>query len=142
MKCNSTRVFAVLSTVAFITVVILSCYLLWLCMFQLSLFTLEQLVSNTTQPSAKVGTVSYTTSAPLWSMCTTIDHKSYTLIKPSTVFTTVYLGHSKGFDTTTFGPKPGSYVTHIKPILFSGKPYNFRHLPKFLRPQPVWNRGV
>lgn len=131
--------FAVLSIVPFIAVLLVSCYILWLSVHPLLDVELE--FNNTTQPTAKVGTVSYTTSAPIYSLATTVDNTGYTIIKPSTVFTTVFLGYSKGFDTSTFGPKPGTYITSNKPILFLGKPYNFRHLPRFLRPNPSWISG-
>ncbi len=134
MRCSRFGFAAVLATVPFLASITVCSYILWLYLFPKDS---GLIVRNTTSPAALPGTVSYIISTPVKSLATTIDGTTYTIIKPSTVYTTVYLGKFKGLDTSTFGPKPGSYIISTKPILFSGKPYNFRRLSRWLRPNPT-----
>lgn len=136
MNCKYPCVLAVLSTVLVIaTLAVVG--LVWLTTRPIEV---EHNIKTTTRPAGLVGTVSYTTSKPVTPMATTIDGTDYTNIKPSTVYTTVYIGGSKGVDTSTTGFKTGSYGTSSKPYYNSGRPYNFKHLPKFLRPRPTNGR--
>lgn len=93
-------------------------------------------------PSAKIGTVSYTITTPATPVFTTGDDGRVTLIKPTETYTRVFLGIFKGYDASTIGFKTTEYVTSTEPILTTGKPYNFRHLPKFRRPIPSWIPGL
>lgn len=119
------------------------------CLLGISLFCLWRVefsglhVSNTTLVTGKPATVSYSISTPAPSLVVKRrDVGDYTLVRPTSSYTRVYLGFVRGFDTSTLGPKTLDYITSSKPIFNSGRPYNFRHLPKFMRPTATWRSGM
>lgn len=112
------------------------------CLLYLSFVISVLDIRNTTNPSARIGTVCYTISTPPTPVVTSGDDGRVTLIKPIDTYTSVYLGKFRGFDTSTTGFKTLDYSTSTKPIFTTGKPYNFRHLPKFRRPTPTWIPGL
>lgn len=99
-------------------------------------------IRNTTNPSVRIGTVCYTISTPPTPVVTFGCDGRVTLIKPTDTYTSVYLGKFRGFDTSTTGFKTPDYSTSTKPIFTTGKPYNFRHLPRFRRPTLTWIPGL
>lgn len=119
------------------------------CMLGVSLYLLWRVevnglhVNNTTLLTGRPATVSYSISTPAPSLVVKRrDVGEYTLVRPTSSYTRVYLGYVRGFDTSTLGPKTLDYVTSSKPIFNSGRPYNFRHLPKFMRPPATWRSGM
>lgn len=119
------------------------------CVFGISLFFFIKFevhslhVNNTTLVTGKPATVSYSISTPPPALVVKrISVGEYTLVRPTESYTRVYLGFVRGFDTSTFGPKTLDYTTSSKPIFNSGRPYNFRRLPKFMRPTATWRSGM
>nr|AYR18600.1 nonstructural protein NS4 [Betacoronavirus sp.] len=119
------------------------------CVLGVSLFFLFKLevhglyVGDTTRVTAKPATVSCSISKPLPPLVvTSLGLAEFTLVRPTSSYTRVYLGGFRGFDTSTFGPKTLDYITSSKPIFNSGRSYNFRHLPKFMRPTATWRSGM
>nr|WEY18168.1 MAG: ORF5 protein [Bamboo rat coronavirus] len=119
------------------------------CMLGSSLYSLWRVevnglhVNNTTLVTGRPATVSYSVSTPAPSLVVKRrDVGEYTLVRPTSSYTRVYLGPVRGFDTSTLGPKTLDYITSSKPIFNSGRPYNFRNLPKFMRPPATWRSGM
>lgn len=118
------------------------------CMLGIGLVYLYQVqvkvfhVNNTIRVTGKPATVSYTMSTPVTPSATTLDGTTYTLIRPTSSYTRVYLGILRGFDFSTFGPKTLDYVTSSKPHLNSGRPYTFKSLARYMRPTPTWRFGM
>lgn len=132
------KTFAILLLIPFIATAIVSFCILYVCLSQ---YNTGLLINNTTTPSGKIGTVSYTISTPITPLATTREGFEYTLIKPTSSYTRVFLGTFKGFDSSTFGLKTISYTTSTNLALNSGRPYNFKHLPRFRRPSATWISG-
>ncbi|AFG25752.1 15 kD non-structural protein [Rat coronavirus] len=109
------------------------------CMLGISLVYLYQLqnqifhVNNTIRVTGKPAKLYYSLSTSVTPVATTLDGTTYTLIRPTSSYTRVYLGKTRGFDTSTFGPKVLNYITSSKPHLNSGRPYTFRHMPKYMK---------
>lgn len=122
----------------FIVACMLGIGLVYLCQFQVQVFH----VKDTIQVTGKPATVSYSTSTPVTPVVTTLDVTVFTLIRPTSSYTRVYLGTVRGFDTSTFGPKTLDYITSSKPVYNSGRPYTLRHLPMFMRPPATWRYGM
>lgn len=114
------------------------------CMLGVSLYLLWRVevtglhVNNTTLVTGRPVTVSYSVSTPAPSLVVKRrDVGEYTLVRPTSSYTRVYLGLARGFDTSTL-----DYITSSKPIFNSGRPYNFKNLPKFMRPPATWRSGM
>lgn len=122
----------------FIVACMLGIGLVYLLQLQIQIFH----VKDTIRVTGKPATVSYTTSTPVTPSATTLDGTTYTLIRPTSSYTRVYLGKSRGFDTSTYGPKVLDYTTSSKPHLNSGRPYTFRHMPTYMRPTATWRFGM
>nr|AAW47241.1 15 kD nonstructural protein [Murine hepatitis virus] len=122
----------------FIVACMLGIGLVYLLQLQVQIFH----VNNTICVTGKPATVSYTTSTPVTPSATTLDGTSYTLIRPTSSYTRVYLGSPRGFDYSTFGPKTLDYVTSSKPHLNSGRPYTFKALSRHMRPTATWRFGM
>nr|QSJ02955.1 non-structural protein ns4 [Murine coronavirus MHV-3] len=122
----------------FIVACMLGIGLVYLFQFQVKIFH----VNDTIRVTGKPATVSYTTSTPVTPSATTLDGTTYTLIRPTSSYTRVYLGTLRGFDYSTFGPKTLDYVTSSKPHLNSGRPYSLKALPRHMRPTATWRFGM
>lgn len=122
----------------FIVACMLGIGLVYLYQVQVKIFHVDDTIRVTGKPA----TVSYTTSTPVTPSATTLDGTTYTLIRPTSSYTRVYLGSPRGFDASTFGPKTLDYITSSKPHLNSGRPYTFKHLPKYMTPPATWRFGM
>ncbi|AYR18608.1 nonstructural protein NS4 [Betacoronavirus sp.] len=137
MKSDSVKIIAILVLTPILVALVVGVLLLY------SSFVISGLdIRNTTNPSVRIGTVSYTINTPPAPMVIYGEDGRVTLIKPTDTYTSVYLGKFRGFDTSITEFKTPEYSTSIKPIFTLGKPYNFRHLPKFRRPTLTWIPGL
>nr|AYR18662.1 nonstructural protein NS4 [Betacoronavirus sp.] len=135
MKSDSVKIIAILVLTPILIALVVGVFLLHLS------FVISGLdIRNTTNPSSRIGTVCYTINTLPTPMVTFGEDSRVILIKPTDTYTSVYLGKFRGFDTSTTGF--GHVSTSTKPIFTSGKPYNFRHLPKFRRPTLTWIPGL
>nr|UBB42417.1 nonstructural protein 4 [Longquan Niviventer niviventer betacoronavirus 1] len=122
----------------FIVACMLGIGLVYLLQFEVQVFHVKDTICATGKPA----TVSYSISTPVPPLVTTLDGTDFTLIRPTSSYTRVYLGTVRGFDTTTLGPKTLDYITYSKPLYNSGRTYSFRHLPRFMRPPATWMYGL
>lgn len=109
----------------FIVACMLGIGLVYLLQLQVQIFH----VKDTIRVTGKPATVSYTTSTPVTPSATTLDGTTYTLIRPTSSYTRVYLGTPRGFDYSTFGPKTQDYVTNLNLILILVVHILLRHCP-------------
>lgn len=137
MRSDSVKIIAILVLTPLLIALVVG-----VCLLHLSFVILGLDIRNTTNPSARIGTVCYTISTPPMPVATLGGDGRVTLIKPTDTYTSVYLGKFRGFDTSTTGFKTPDYSTSTNPIFTTGKPYNFRHLPKFRRPTLTWIPGL
>lgn len=122
----------------FIVACMLGIVLVYLLQFEVQVFHVKDTIYATGKPA----TVSYSISTSLPPLVTTLDGTDFTLIRPTSSYTRVYLGTVRGFDTTTFGPKTLDYIIYSKPVYNFGRPYSFRHLSRFMRPPATWRYGM